>query len=51
MLYFNCVVAVCGLCSFLTVPWVSIQSVIVANPGHTQLLFHIEYGLDGTTLI
>ena len=34
-----CVVAVCVLCLFLTVLWVGLQSVIVAFPGHTHLLF------------
>ena len=31
---FNCVVAVCVLCLFLTVPWVGLQSVFKASPGH-----------------
>ena len=30
--FFNCVVAVYVLCLFLTVPWVGLQSVIVACP-------------------
>ena len=34
----GCVVAVCIMCLFLTVPWVGLQSVIVAFPGHTHLL-------------
>ena len=34
-----CVVVVCVLCLFLTVPWAGLQSVIVAFPGHTHLLF------------
>ena len=37
--YFNCVVAVCVLCFFLTVPWIGLQFVIVAFPGHTLLIF------------
>ena len=37
-LYFSCVVAVCVLCPFLTVPWVGMQSVFVAFPGHIHLL-------------
>ena len=37
MLRVNCVVAVCDLCLFLTVPWVGMQSVIVAFPGHTHI--------------
>ena len=31
--------AVIVLCLFLTVPWVGLQFVIVAFPGHTHLLF------------
>ena len=34
--YFNCAVAVCILCHFLTLPWVGLQSVIVVFPGHTH---------------
>ena len=34
----NCVVALCVQCLFLTVPWVGLQSVIVAFPGHAHLL-------------
>ena len=33
--YFNCIVAVCGLCFFPTVLRVGLQSVIVALSGHT----------------
>ena len=33
-----CVVAVCVLCLFLVVPWVGLQSVIVAFPVHTHFL-------------
>ena len=29
------------MCLFLTVPWVSLQCVIVAFPGHTHLLLFI----------
>ena len=32
-------VVVVALCLFLTVPWVGLQCVIVAFPGHTHLLF------------
>ena len=39
LFYLNCVVTVCILCLFLTVPWVGLQSVIVAFPGHTNLPF------------
>ena len=38
LLSFNCVVAVCVLGLFLTMPWVGLLSVIVAFPGHTHLL-------------
>ena len=31
-----CDMAVCVLCLFLAVPWVDMQSVIVALPGHTH---------------
>ena len=31
-----CVVAVCGLCLFLMVPLVGLQSVFAAFPGHTH---------------
>ena len=34
-----CVVAVCVLCLFLILPWVGVQSVIVAYPVYTHLLF------------
>ena len=34
-------VTVCGLCLFLTVPWVGLQCVIVVFPGHTHLLFAV----------
>ena len=37
LLYFNCFVAVCVLCLFLTVPGVGLWSMIVAVPGRTQL--------------
>ena len=30
----------CVLCLCPTLPWVGLQSVIVAFPGHTHLLFH-----------
>ena len=30
---------VCVLCLFLTVPWVDLQSVLVAFPGHIHFLF------------
>ena len=39
ILYNYCVVAVRVLCLFLTVPWVSMQSVIVVFPRHARLLF------------
>ena len=32
-------VAACVLCLFLVMTWVGMQSVIVAFPGHTLLLF------------
>ena len=32
---------VCGLCLFLTVPWVGLQCVIMVFPGHTHLLFAV----------
>ena len=34
--------AVSVLCLFLTVPWVGLQCVIVAFPGHSHLLFTVE---------
>ena len=37
-LYLNLFVGVCVLCLFLTVPWVGLQSMIVAFPGQTHLL-------------
>ena len=33
----SCCVAVSVLCLFLMVPWVGLQCVIVAFPGHTRL--------------
>ena len=35
----KCVVTICVVCLFLAVPWVGFQSVIVAFPGHTHLIF------------
>ena len=35
-------VAVGALCLFLTIPWVGLQCVIVALPGHTHLLFVLD---------
>ena len=37
------------LCLFLTVPWVGLQCVIVAFPGHTHLLLETR-GIDGLIL-
>ena len=37
-LYSWCHVAVSVLCLFLTVPWVGMQCVLVAFPGHTYFL-------------
>ena len=34
LLYFNCFVAVCGLFFVLMVPWIGLQSVTMAFPGH-----------------
>ena len=36
---FDCVVAFCVMCVFLSVLWVGLQSAIVAFPGHNHLLF------------
>ena len=33
---------VCALCLFLTVPWVGLQSVIMAFAGHTPLPFEAQ---------
>ena len=41
----KCVVAVCVLCLFLMVPWVGLQSVNVAFPGNTHLLFAMTAAL------
>ena len=38
MICFNCVVGVCVLCLFLAMPWVGLQSVIVAFSGQALLL-------------
>ena len=38
LFYLNWVVAFCGLCLFLIVPWVVLQSLILAFTGHTHLL-------------
>ena len=43
LLSFCCHVAVSGLCFFLTVPWVGLQCVIGAFPGHTHILFVIPH--------
>ena len=43
LLFLNCVVAVCVLYLFLTVPWEGLQSVFVAFPGHTLTLI-FQYG-------
>ena len=37
-IFFNCVVAICALCLFLTMPKVGLHSEIVAFPGHTHFL-------------
>ena len=37
--------AVCVLCLFLTVPWVGLQSLIVAFSGHTHLGKQIQTSL------
>ena len=39
LLYFDFLLSCDCLCLFLTVPSVGLQSVIVAFPGHTHLLF------------
>ena len=39
LLYLNCVVTLCVLCLLLTVQMVGLQSVSVAFPVHTYLLF------------
>ena len=41
LIAFQCHLTVSVLCLFLTVPWVGLQCVIVAFPGHTHLLFHV----------
>ena len=38
-----CHVAVSIVCLLLVVPWVGLQCVIVAFPGHTRLLFLINF--------
>ena len=49
LLWVNCVEAVCVLCLFLKMPWVGLQSEIVAFPDHTHLLsyrvIHFEANL------
>ena len=35
---FDCFVAVCVLCLFLTVPWVGLRSATVTFPGQTHFL-------------
>ena len=42
LLYLNCVVAVCVLCLFITVPWIALLSVVVAVPDHTHLLLFLR---------
>ena len=48
MICFNRVLAVCVLCLFLKMPWVGLQSEIMAFPGHTHLLFYrmIHFGAN-----
>ena len=36
---FDCVVAFCVMCVFLSVLWVGLRFAIVAFPGHNHLLF------------
>ena len=43
MLYFYFVVGVSVLCLFYMIPWVGLQSVIVAFPGHTHLYFYTYF--------
>ena len=39
------------LCSFLTVPWVGLQSVIMAFLGHTLSLFETIIIVDDNTIV
>ena len=48
-LFLNCVAAVFVLCLFLMVPWTGLQSVFVAFPGRTHLLFVLFESKDSDT--
>ena len=51
-LSYSCIVAVNDLGSFLAVPWVGLQFVLVVFPGHTNLPFHlISCQADTLTLV
>ena len=39
------------LCPFLTVPWVGLQSVIMAFLGHTLSLFETKIIVDDNTIV
>ena len=40
-----------SLCPFLTVPWVALQSVIMAFPGHTLSIFETIIAVDDNTIV
>ena len=49
--HFSCVVAVCILWLFLTMPWVGQSSIIVPFPGHKRFFFWIFALLKTRTTI
>ena len=50
LIYFNRA-AVSVVCFSLTVPWVGLQCVLVAIPGHTHLLFDKTFTIKSITIL